>query len=263
MSGCGRCSSWPCSGSPSTSCSRSWATSQDSLEAIVHADPPWLVGAVLASILTYAAAAIQLQGAVPERLNLAHTIEMGLASSFANRLTPASIGGVATDIRYLQRGGLEYSVAGSSYALNSATGLVVHVFLLVCSGVIVGKNGVGAVKLPVRLDPPGGGGRGTGAGRRRAQVPEGAQERAPTAAGGGRRAAADPHAAGPAGPPLRGRHRGHGPVHRRLRPVAAGGRRPRADRPGDVRLPRRRRHRGRGADAGRARGHGGGARPPA
>ena len=68
---------------------------KDSFEAIVHADPPWLVGAVLASILTYVAAAIQLQGAVPERLNLLHTVEMGLASSFANRLTPASVGGVA------------------------------------------------------------------------------------------------------------------------------------------------------------------------
>ncbi len=118
------------------------------LETIIHADPPWLVGAVLASVLTYAAAAVQLQGSVPERLNLAHTMEMGLASSFATRLTPASIGGVATDIRYLQRRGLEYSVAGSSYALSSATGVAVHGFLLVCSGVIVGTNGVGAAELP-------------------------------------------------------------------------------------------------------------------
>ncbi|MEA2844542.1 MAG: hypothetical protein QOJ69_2213, partial [Actinomycetota bacterium] len=121
---------------------------KDSFKAIVHADPPWLVGAVLASILTYAAAAMQLQGAVPERLNLLHTVEMGLASSFANRLTPASVGGVATNIRYLQRCGLEYAEAGSSYVLNSATGLAVHLFLLVCSGVVVGKRGVGAVKLP-------------------------------------------------------------------------------------------------------------------
>ncbi|MGH9279768.1 MAG: lysylphosphatidylglycerol synthase domain-containing protein [Acidimicrobiales bacterium] len=114
---------------------------------ILDADWPWLLAAVLASALTYAAAALQLQGAVPDRLNPVHTVENALAGSFANRITPAGVGGVATSVRYLQRCGFGLPEAGSFVALSSAMGFLVHMLGLVVTGLLVGSR-ADSITLP-------------------------------------------------------------------------------------------------------------------
>jgi undecaprenyl-diphosphatase len=121
---------------------------ETSVDAIKDADVAWIIAALVASALTYVAAAIQLQGSSPARLELFHTIELGLASSFTNRITPAGIGGVATNVRYLQRNGLDVAVAGSAYALNAAVSAVVHTSSLFVAAIIVGQRGSRAVPLP-------------------------------------------------------------------------------------------------------------------
>lgn len=109
-------------------------------DTLIHADLGWMAAALLASALSYVAAAFQLQGAVPDRLNLVHTIEGAVASSFANRVTPAGVGGVATNVRYLERCGFELPEAGSYVALRSAVGFIVHMAALIVTGLLVGSR---------------------------------------------------------------------------------------------------------------------------
>lgn len=52
-----------------------------------------------------------------------------VASSFANRVTPAKVGGIATNIRYFQPQGVPAAVSVTAVGLNAVVGVVVHVFL--------------------------------------------------------------------------------------------------------------------------------------
>ena len=59
---------------------------------------------VLASALTYVAAALSLTGYVGEKLSFSRTVLTQLAASFAGFVTPPAVGGLATNARYLQQG---------------------------------------------------------------------------------------------------------------------------------------------------------------
>jgi glycosyltransferase 2 family protein len=98
-------------------------------EEIKHASIPWALVAVAASALTYVGATISMMGAVPTRLPALHTFNTQVASSFANRLTPAQAGGYAVNIRFLRKNGVETSDAITGVGLNSLGGLIVHLSL--------------------------------------------------------------------------------------------------------------------------------------
>jgi undecaprenyl-diphosphatase len=69
-----------------------------------------------------------------------------VASSFANRITPAKVGGMATNVRFLQRRSIPPSTAISAVGLNTLAGLLVHVSLVIVLGVLAGSSDVG---LPI------------------------------------------------------------------------------------------------------------------
>jgi undecaprenyl-diphosphatase len=96
---------------------------------IKHANIGWALVAVLASVLTYVGATISMMGAVPTRLPALHTFNTQVASSFANRLTPAQAGGYAVNIRFLRKNGVATPDAVTSVGLNSLGGLIVHLSL--------------------------------------------------------------------------------------------------------------------------------------
>lgn len=103
------------------------------------ASAPWAATAVGLSLLTYVAATAALLGAIPIRLRFGPALAAQIASSFANRVTPAKVGGVATNIRYFQRQGVPVAVSVTAVGLNAIAGLVMHisltlVFLLLASG---------------------------------------------------------------------------------------------------------------------------------
>ena len=54
----------------------------------------WVVIAVAFSLLTYVAATASLLGAIPIRLRFVPALAAQIASSFANRITPAKVGGI-------------------------------------------------------------------------------------------------------------------------------------------------------------------------
>ena len=77
-----------------------------------------------ASALTYVAATIGLLGAVPRRIPFAGTFAAQLAGSFVNRIVPARVGGIATNVRFLQKQGIDLAVASSSIGLQQLSGLL-------------------------------------------------------------------------------------------------------------------------------------------
>lgn len=112
-----------------------------------NGSPAWAVAAVAFSLLTYIAATGSLLGAIPVRLRFGPALAAQLASSFANRVTPAKVGGVATNVRYFQRQGVPTAVAGTAIGLNAIAGLIMHVTLTVLFLLLSSADG--GVELPL------------------------------------------------------------------------------------------------------------------
>jgi hypothetical protein len=53
------------------------------------------------------------------------------ASSFINRVSPANVGGMALNVRYLQKTGVEPSAGVAAVGVNTLAGAIVHAVLLV------------------------------------------------------------------------------------------------------------------------------------
>ena len=117
------------------------------VEQVKHANLAWAGAVFLAAALTYVGATIGLIGAVPERLPFRPVLVAQVASAFANRITPARIGGMATNVRFLQRRSIPASVAISAVGLNNLAGFVIHATLLTLFGIVAGASH--AIDLPL------------------------------------------------------------------------------------------------------------------
>jgi undecaprenyl-diphosphatase len=96
-------------------------------------DADWfLLGvALVVSFLTNFATAIALMGTVPIALPLVRTAELQLSMSFSNLAVPA-VGGMAAQIRFLQKQGVDLASAVASGGLLTNVGNIVQsVFLLI------------------------------------------------------------------------------------------------------------------------------------
>ncbi len=119
----------------------------DSFTALRTANFAWLVVALVMSGLTYVASAIGLLGGVPNHLPMIPTIETQMASSFVNRVTPANVGGMALNVRFMQKAGVDPAVAVSGMGLNVVAGAIVHIVLLFVFFAWAGK-GTASFKIP-------------------------------------------------------------------------------------------------------------------
>jgi uncharacterized membrane protein YbhN (UPF0104 family) len=90
----------------------------------------WLPVLAVASATTYAAAALSLIGFVRERLSFARTVLAQLAASFTGFVTPPAVGGLAVNIRFLQKAGLSTTGAATSVGLSQVVNALSHVLLL-------------------------------------------------------------------------------------------------------------------------------------
>jgi undecaprenyl-diphosphatase len=118
------------------------------VDRIREADWAWLPAILAMSALTYVGAALSIAGSVPARLRPLPTFVTQVASSFASKLAPAGLGGMALNVRYLQKSGVDVAVATSGVGLNTLGGLVVHAFLLLVFAVWAGRSAFDAVRLP-------------------------------------------------------------------------------------------------------------------
>ena len=85
----------------------------------------------LSSALTYLASAVSLLGSVSARLPFWPTVLTQGASSYINRVSPANVGGMALNVRYLQKCGVEPSAGVAAVGVNALAGAIVHAILLV------------------------------------------------------------------------------------------------------------------------------------
>jgi len=108
----------------------------------------WLPVVIAFSALTYLAGAVSLLGSIPVRLPFWPTVLTQGASSFINRVSPANVGGMALNVRYLQKCGVEPSAGVTAVGVNALAGAIVHAILLVIFFVWAGRGVGHAFKLP-------------------------------------------------------------------------------------------------------------------
>ena len=124
------------------------ANVDDSFAAIRSANWAWLLVAVAMSVATYVASAIGISGAVPVGLPFVPNVEAQMASSFVNRVTPANVGGMALNIRFLRKAGVGPAEAVTAVGLNSLAGGIMHVLLLVVFVALAGRGKASGFKIP-------------------------------------------------------------------------------------------------------------------
>ena len=236
-----------------------------SWRAVQSAHWIWLPVVIACSALTYLASAVGLLGGVSARVPFWATVLTQGASSFVNRVSPSNVGGMALNVRFLQKSGVEPSAGVAAVGVNALAGALVHGVLLVIffawAGRGVRPDVQAAVEQHAAGDP---GGRGRGHRHRHGHPPgppvRGQEAAAVAAVSPGQPAAGGPEP-GQAGPAVR--RLGAGDPGLRGRPGRLGrGIRGRRERCEDRRgLHGRRRHRGRLPDPGRSgrlRGRAGG-----
>jgi len=119
------------------------------VSSLQHASWPWLAVVGLLSAVTYLMAAISLIGAAGQPLALGRTWAVQVAAAFTNRLIPAGLGGMGTNIRYLEAAGSPRTEAVAAVGLNSVAGFVVHLV-----GVIAIVPLLGASSTRLRISGP-------------------------------------------------------------------------------------------------------------
>ncbi len=117
-------------------------------QAIQSADWSWLPLVIALSAATYLASALSLMGAVPQRIRFWPTVLAQAGSSFVNRVSPANVGGMALNARFLQRSGVPASAGIAAVGVNSLAGAVVHLILIVLFFTWSGNALTKAFKLP-------------------------------------------------------------------------------------------------------------------
>jgi undecaprenyl-diphosphatase len=119
-----------------------------SWHAILSADWAWLPLVIAMSAVTYLASAVALMGAVLPRIRFWPTVLAQAASSFINRVSPANVGGMALNARYLQKSGVDTSSGVAAVGVNSLVGAIVHAVLIVVFFTWAGRGLSKAFKLP-------------------------------------------------------------------------------------------------------------------
>ncbi|MEU9986545.1 lysylphosphatidylglycerol synthase transmembrane domain-containing protein [Streptomyces sp. NPDC048045] len=127
------------------------------LHALRDANWWWLLAVVPVTFVSQAFSTCLQLGTIPDRLPFGPTYQVQFASSFLNRITPSNVGGMALNLRYLQKTGIETGAATASVGLQSLAGavsntLVAAVFLAWAGGHRGGVHldaPVGRYALPV------------------------------------------------------------------------------------------------------------------
>lgn len=104
------------------------------LSALGRAQWVWLPTLVAAGASTYLMSAVVLNAASGRRLIFRRTLSVQVAAAFTNRLAPGGLGGIATNVRYLERSGHERADAMSTVGIAWAAGIVVHVAVVITVG---------------------------------------------------------------------------------------------------------------------------------
>jgi len=118
------------------------------VDQVREANWGWTPLIILASTVTYLAATMSIAGSIPPRLPAGPLFMASVGSSFASKLAPAGLGGMALNVRFLQKQGVAQPVAVSGVGLNTIAGLVGHVSLVGIFLIWAGRDAFGSFSLP-------------------------------------------------------------------------------------------------------------------
>lgn len=121
---------------------------QTDFGAVLDANWAWAPAILVASFFTYVGAAYNIMGSVPEKVRLIPSVFAQFAGSFINRITPVKVGGMATNVRYLQKNGVELTSAVAGIGVSSVATFATHMTLLLITVVVLGRNAGDFIKLP-------------------------------------------------------------------------------------------------------------------
>ena len=116
--------------------------------AVLDADWRWAPAVLMASFVTYVGAAWNIMGSVPDRIRLFPSVLAQFAGTFINRITPVKVGGIATNVRYLQKSGVDSAVAAAGIGISNVATMIVHTSLLVLFVIFVGRDAGDFVEVP-------------------------------------------------------------------------------------------------------------------
>ncbi len=118
------------------------------VDQVKEANWAWTPLIILGSAMTYVAASIGLAGAISQDLPTGPLFVSSVASSFASKLAPAGLGGMAMNIRFLQKQGVDEPEAVSGVGLNTIAGVVGHITLIGVFIIWAGSDAFGSFRLP-------------------------------------------------------------------------------------------------------------------
>jgi uncharacterized membrane protein YbhN (UPF0104 family) len=107
---------------------------------LAHANLGWFFVALALSASTYLGATWALLGFVLERLSTVRTFLVQVSASFVILVTPAAVGGVALNVRYLRKAKLSPADAAASIGVTQVVSFIVYVVLVLISVAITGQS---------------------------------------------------------------------------------------------------------------------------
>ncbi|HEX9066548.1 MAG TPA: lysylphosphatidylglycerol synthase domain-containing protein, partial [Streptosporangiaceae bacterium] len=116
---------------------------------LAQANLGWSLVALACSAATYVGAALAISGFVLERLNALRTLLVQIAGSFVILVTPAAVGPVALNVRYLRKAKLSSADAAASVGVTQVMSFAVFAILVVISAAVAGSS-----KAAKALTPP-------------------------------------------------------------------------------------------------------------
>jgi uncharacterized membrane protein YbhN (UPF0104 family) len=117
-------------------------------DLLKHADWRWSLVALCLSVATYVGASWSLSGFVLERLNFIHTFLTQIAGSFVTLVTPAAVGGVALNLRFLRKSGVAPADAAASVGVSQVFALAMHLLLLIIFAALTGTSQKNSLRPP-------------------------------------------------------------------------------------------------------------------
>jgi uncharacterized membrane protein YbhN (UPF0104 family) len=117
-------------------------------ETLRQADWRWGAAALALSALTYVGAAFALTGFVLERLKFVQTLLTQVACSFVTLVTPAAVGGVALNLRYLRKEKVASGDAVASVGVSQVIAFTLHLILLVIFIALAGSSHDTSIRPP-------------------------------------------------------------------------------------------------------------------
>lgn len=100
------------------------------LHHLLSANPLWILASLVASTITYLLSALVFISAAVKSLPFRQVVLLQTANSFANRLAPGSIGGIALNIRFLQKQGMDAAASATAITLARIAGFIASIALL-------------------------------------------------------------------------------------------------------------------------------------